>query len=367
MSSEKIQKFLEFHKISITEWQKLSSFHQDIENIILDYENIHEKLDQSANALSNIIQKISSVHSVRWRVKTPSSLFFKLFRKKRDNVEKYATINQENYRDIITDLVGIRAIHLFKHDFVAIHKELTSTWNEAEPPKAYVRKGDIDEQENIYTHLSLKTEEHNFGYRSVHYIMESRPTKQRLLFEIQVRTIFEEGWSEVDHSIRYPEFNDNPLIINFLNLLNRICGSADEMASFVKNLSEKLKENEYQKSLLNEAIKEKNEELEKKLTEIERITSENVDAKSKIAEMRQIERDRNQQQRQLESLYHSPATYNFGIVQPNTAADLANILLVPNPPNGPLRSFASPSTLITGWPSNNAQVNPPLGGQKKFF
>jgi len=36
----------------------------------------------------------------------------------------------------------------------------------------------------------------------VHYLLVMQPTKQRYLCELQVRTIFEEGWSEVDHRIR---------------------------------------------------------------------------------------------------------------------------------------------------------------------
>jgi hypothetical protein len=52
-----------------------------------------------------------------------------------------------------------------------------------------------------------------------------------------VRTIFEEGWSEIDHNIRYPNFSDNPLTNNLLMILNRLAGSADEMSSFVQELS----------------------------------------------------------------------------------------------------------------------------------
>ena len=58
--------------------------------------------------------------------------------------------------------------------------------------------------------------------------------------EIQVRTIFEEGWSEIDHKIRYPYDADNPVLGQFLVVFNRLAGSADEMGSFVKLLKRKL-------------------------------------------------------------------------------------------------------------------------------
>ena len=42
---------------------------------------------------------------------------------------------------------------------------------------------------------------HKAGYRSVHYLVKSRLSNRIVIAEIQVRTIFEEGWSEIDHQI----------------------------------------------------------------------------------------------------------------------------------------------------------------------
>jgi len=40
-------------------------------------------------------------------------------------------------------------------------------------------------------------------YTSVHYVVEAN-TKTRYTCEIQVRTLMEELWGEVDHTINYP-------------------------------------------------------------------------------------------------------------------------------------------------------------------
>ena len=56
--------------------------------------------------------------------------------------------------------------------------------------------------------------------------------------EIQARTLFEEGWSEVDHDIVYPYFKDDEMLTDFSTLLNRLSGMADEMSSYFRRMKE---------------------------------------------------------------------------------------------------------------------------------
>lgn len=72
--------------------------------------------------------------------------------------------------------------------------------------------------------------------------MQTKPTKNIFFGEIQVRTIFEEAWSEIDHTIRYPYNLDNPVFSQFLFIFNRLAGSADEMGTFISFLRDQLKE-----------------------------------------------------------------------------------------------------------------------------
>ena len=56
-----------------------------------------------------------------------------------------------------------------------------------------------------------------------------------------MRTLFEEGWGEIDHHIVYPYYQDDILFQQYTSLLNRLTGLADEMSSFfceVKRLEE---------------------------------------------------------------------------------------------------------------------------------
>ena len=54
--------------------------------------------------------------------------------------------------------------------------------------------------------------------------------------EIQGRTLFEEGWSEIDHDIVYPYFKDDVMLNDFSTLLNRLSGMADEMSSYFRRM-----------------------------------------------------------------------------------------------------------------------------------
>ena len=58
----------------------------------------------------------------------------------------------------------------------------------------------------------------------------------RLHVEIQIKTLFEEGWGEIDHSILYPRRKGNAMLTEFSELLNRLAGMGDEMGSFYRRL-----------------------------------------------------------------------------------------------------------------------------------
>ena len=71
-------------------------------------------------------------------------------------------------------------------------------------------------------------------YRSLHYIIKYRG----YYVEIQGRTLFEEGWSEIDHDIVYPYNKDDEMLKDFSKLLNRLSGMADEMSSYFSRMKE---------------------------------------------------------------------------------------------------------------------------------
>jgi len=150
-------------------------------------------------------------------------------------------INPDNYHEVVSDLVGVRALHLFKDDCFVIHDQVKARWELNEPAVSYVRTGDAEEMIEELQQRNIETQVHAAGYRSVHYVLSTKPGRQSILVELQVRTIFEEAWSEIDHRVRYPNFSDNPQIRSVLKIFNRLSGSADELGGFIRDLSDELK------------------------------------------------------------------------------------------------------------------------------
>ena len=58
-----------------------------------------------------------------------------------------------------------------------------------------------------------------------------------MIAEIQVRTIFEEGYGEIDHQLRYSHSEIPEVLALNLLLFNRIAGSSYEMASLINLLN----------------------------------------------------------------------------------------------------------------------------------
>ncbi|MEN3980591.1 hypothetical protein [Acinetobacter sp. CWB-B33] len=242
--SKEHEEFLVDMGILPERFKKLGRDAQVLVEIAEDYEIHKNDLLDEASYVANKLQRCEGVHTVRSRIKDTSHVIEKIIRKwECENVaEKYDTISKNTYKSIISDLIGVRAIYLFKKDWELVHTHILSRWEQQEPVVIYYRNGDdLTKYEN---YKDCATEEHDKGYRSIHYIIPATKIDgQQVKCEIQTRTIFEEGWSEIDHKVRYPSFSDNPYLQEFLDIFNRISGSADEMGSFVNSLRELIKLN----------------------------------------------------------------------------------------------------------------------------
>lgn len=222
----------------------------ELEKIYNDYSMYRKSYETQANLIANILREHKKVHSVKTRVKDENHLIEKIIRKTEDRRKKYGNefnFTVKNYKDEITDLVGIRVIHIFKEDWEEIHNFITKMWNVNEIV-ANIRKGD---NTKTFEELGIEVCSRLSGYRSVHYLVESYPTTEKVITEVQVRTIFEEGYGEIDHQLRY-SLNEIPEILEQnLMLLNRIAGSSDEMASLINLLSKNFKDikSEYNKKI----------------------------------------------------------------------------------------------------------------------
>ncbi|HEY0018230.1 MAG TPA: hypothetical protein VGC13_18085 [Longimicrobium sp.] len=235
-------RFLEKYRIpedkladSKLDWEELSAIHDE-------FISSQPHFLAAANYISERLQALPDVHSIKLRVKDPEHVVEKIIRKRIADPNR--DIGLHNFKTELTDLIGLRALHLFKDGWRPIHDAVSGTWDLYEVPVANVRRGDPEELIQEFRSAGCEINEHEFGYRSIHYLVRSQPAKQEYIAEIQVRTIFEEGWSEIDHQIRYPYDIENTILGQFLVMFNRLAGSADEMGSFVKLLKRELHDRE---------------------------------------------------------------------------------------------------------------------------
>ena len=198
----------------------------------------------------------AGIHSYRYRTKGVEQLLEKVIRKKKENPEKFAPLDHTNYYKFVTDLIGIRVFFLYREDWKYFHQYLTSRFENdpalyirdrlrdfdedpdhyylAERPRAYKRTGDS----KIYDGNEIQIISDGI-YRSLHYIVKYKGQ----YIEIQGRTLFEEGWGEVDHDIVYKEAEDDEMLRDYSKLLNRLSGLADEMSSYFRRMKQQ-KDNE---------------------------------------------------------------------------------------------------------------------------
>jgi len=250
-------------------------------------EHHHSRLRELQTAgmvVTEALQPISSVHSLKMRVKDPAHLIEKIIRKRIEDPE--TKIDETNYAEQITDLVGVRVLHLFKEDWMSIHEIIDKRWEFHETPNAYVRTGDSESYQEAFRSAGFEVQDHPYGYRSLHYLAKCQPHKTPVVVELQVRTIFEEGWSEIDHRVRYPSFSDNPLLNQFLKMFNRLAGSADEMGSFVVMLNTQLLLNASETKKLEVQLAQKGKQIEEMIEKLNISENEKTTLKQQLSELR---------------------------------------------------------------------------------
>ena len=232
----------------------------ELQLIESEYRNMEKQLrDIGKSFIDEYLYDIETagIHSYRYRTKGSAQLLEKVIRKRRENPEKFAQLDHTNYYKFVTDLIGIRVFFLYREDWKHFHRYLTSRFENnpqlyiqdrlkdfdenpehyylAERPRAYKRTGDS----KIYDGNEIQIISDGI-YRSLHYIIKYKGQ----YIELQGRTLFEEGWGEVDHDIVYKNAEDDEMLRDYSKLLNRLSGLADEMSSYFRRLKHEREQEE---------------------------------------------------------------------------------------------------------------------------
>lgn len=226
-----------------------------------DYEkNFRPHLENVRQDFLKILDTFSHVHLQTSRVKKVDSLLKKIIDKRYSSLKnpesEYVGINADNYKDILTDLIGMRIILNYRGDWTLIHNEIIKyfpldldrfcedersrnqitlphprddTYLLAQIPIAYYAEND---DISVYKGYGLNTKRHEKNYRSIHYIV----SYQHIYIEIQVRTIYDEAWSDCDH--RYVYKHEDNLSHTALDKLSCILS---ELTNFSNDFGENMR------------------------------------------------------------------------------------------------------------------------------
>ena len=280
-SAKRRADFLKRHRFTEEQFNQTALEWGVLDQIQERHKGMLAELQTTATCVVERLQTVPAVHSLKSRIKEADHLVAKIIRKKCEG--RNFAVDCATYDESITDLVGVRVLHLFKDDWRPIHDFVKSAWELHEAPIAYVREGDGDPR--AFADAGCQVETHPFGYRSIHYVIKLHPTKRMRLVELQVRTIFEEGWSEIDHKVRYPRQSDDPQLASFLTLFNRLAGSADEMGTFTKILATNLREQAAREKESARQIQEKEAELKRTISQLQISKEEKSSLQRQIAEI----------------------------------------------------------------------------------
>lgn len=181
----------------------------------------------------------STVHSLRHRLKDKDHLLEKVKRKnlenaKKDESDRLPPIDSNNLFERITDIAGVRVLHLHQSQFENIHRAIMAKVGEEdfylfENPKAYTWDPD---SRRFFNSLGIETSQKESFYTSIHYVLKPN-SRSKITCEVQVRTLLEEVWGEIDHNMNYPTQHTDEYCLENIRILARLVGTGSHLADSI--------------------------------------------------------------------------------------------------------------------------------------
>ncbi|MBR1391669.1 MAG: RelA/SpoT domain-containing protein [Lachnospiraceae bacterium] len=210
--------------------------------IAKDYEAKAHIFQEIAVDYVNQLNELPQVHSVRYRLKDVEHLIEKIIRKAVEYEDVNIVYNIDTYLVEITDIIGIRALYVFKSDYLPLHNAIIKRYkkNFCEKPQVKLREGD---DKSLYEGLRNVEFQIDSMYRSIHYTIRAVKGEVIVPIEIQTRSIFEEGWSEINHKLLYKKnnlsFDQEILLKQASSILSSLAGDCDTLGELMMHIVNK--------------------------------------------------------------------------------------------------------------------------------
>lgn len=177
------------------------------------------------------------IYLTKHRIKNPDSIFLKTKRK------SFKSLNE------IKDFAGIRILTLFEKDIFEINnflvkkfcsekfyslKEVTTyNWESSLASNMFSQL--VTQDCNAKKIIDFK----DSGYKSVHYIVDVEEKGKKCSIEVQVRTLLQDVWGELEHSLSYKQGSVHPHIKKSFVLLAENLSTNDSLISHLRNIRDK--------------------------------------------------------------------------------------------------------------------------------
>lgn len=175
-------------------------------------------------------------HSTKRRGKDSGSLRDKLVRqlRKRKAAGEPFEITQDNLQLTVNDLIGYRILHLHTRQMEQINSTLLRVIDDADWKifeKSKARVWDL-ETKTYFEGIGMETEYNPRMYSSVHYVFQPK-SGSAVTCEVQVRTLSEEIWGEVDHRLNYPHEHESVACSEQIKVLARVASSCTRLVDSI--------------------------------------------------------------------------------------------------------------------------------------
>lgn len=131
-------------------------------------------------------------------------------------------------------MAGVRVLHLHQEQFETIHKEIMKKVEDGdfclfEDPKAYTWDPDSNK---FFNSLGIETQHKDSFYTSIHYVLKPNE-RSPITCEVQVRTLLEEVWGEIDHTMNYPSPVEDEQCKENIRVLARLVSAGSHLADSI--------------------------------------------------------------------------------------------------------------------------------------
>jgi len=230
---------LTINKEIIREYAMAVITYQDVEEYHARHEgNLRKVLDSlEEKIIFGRDKEHIPIYLTKGRVKSINSMYLKTRRKNTLSL------------DGITDFGGLRALCLFEQDIIKVHKYLVNILKQQactlKEFKIYNWENeDYIEQLQIivksqFPHYEFEDAIKESGYKSIHYLIVHGYSKFQYPIEIQLRTLLQDVWGELEHTLAYKQGNIHPHIKNSFRLLSKDLQNNDILISNLCDIRDK--------------------------------------------------------------------------------------------------------------------------------